>query len=156
MANPAPLTRTSTKLLSGLLYCDVCGASLGFKGGSSGRACDTYVCRGKGDKSYCPGGGITQKRADEIVTEAYLERFGSSSAWEMSGTEGRNEILKRAISRIELPAREKGNCRGKGRKRGRGIKIVWATGGAAPAPLEASVFRLPWGEFRRERLLPKN
>jgi DNA invertase Pin-like site-specific DNA recombinase len=149
LSNHAPATPTSTKLLSGLLYCDVCGANLGFKRGSPTHTADTYMCRGKGDQSYCPGGGIAQGRADEIVTRAYLARFGTSSIWQMSGTEHQNEMLKRAISRIDLPAREKGNRRGKGRRRGRDVKIVWASGDAPPAPLNAAITSLPWNEYQR-------
>jgi hypothetical protein len=127
-------------LLSGLIECEVCGSTL-YHRTKQDRVPGQYVCRGDRDLGYCPGGGIAEHRAEKLVVDAYLERFGSSMVydaadstrpefvmgyWERATLEVRRAMLKSSLERVLLLARDPHNRRGIGLPRGRTLAISWA------------------------------
>jgi hypothetical protein len=101
-------------LLSGLLHCGLCGRRLVHPATHSGQRDGIYVCLEPGGK-WCPGGSIGCGRADEFVTQRFLDRCrfmiqgrqpasfrDSERAWLKSSMEQRRALLSLAIDRIVL------------------------------------------------------
>jgi hypothetical protein len=126
-------------LLSGLIECEVCGSTL-YHRTKQDRVPGQYVCRGDRTLGYCPGGGIAEHRAQKLVIDAYLERFGSSMVydaadsmrpelvmgyWERAALDVRRAMLRSSLERVLLLARDPHNRRGIGLPRGRALAISW-------------------------------
>jgi hypothetical protein len=156
LARPSPGTNTaavesSVYFLTGMLNCGVCGRKL-YHRTRQDRVPGVYLCRGDPKIDRCDGGGIADHRAEEMVVNAFLTRFGKGAVervgpsdrkppalvgnWEDFSFEEKRELLATAIERIELIPRPQGNTRGKGQPRGRRLSIRWA---GTPAATESGV-----------------
>jgi DNA invertase Pin-like site-specific DNA recombinase len=105
--------RRGPYLLSGLLYCGHCRRRLVHRAISrnSRQRGGIYVCVVPGEGKWCPGGSIGSDRADEYVTERFLDRChvriegqstyaGSRHAWEAASMQQRRALLAMAIRKI--------------------------------------------------------
>jgi site-specific DNA recombinase len=140
VTNRGVCVRRGIYLLSGMITCGVCGTTLTHRT-KQDRVPGQYVCRGIENTGSCTGGGIADHRAHELVTTAYMKRFGNSLVhdpsspgvplptrvyWERADREQRRTILRVALDRIVLIPRPGDNRRGRGMVRGRDIEITWA------------------------------
>jgi DNA invertase Pin-like site-specific DNA recombinase len=184
LARPSPGTNTaavetSVYLLSGMLYCGVCGRKLHHRT-KQDRVPGVYVCRGDPKVGRCDGGGIADHRAEAMAVNAFLSRYrhaldrgrstvGDSSklgtSWDDLSLEEKRELLKTAVERIELLPRPQGNLRGRGQPRGKRLAITWtgtASGADPEIPSSLAIHRSvgktcvdcgrrkPLREFRRD------
>lgn len=124
-------------LLSQMIHCGICGRVLHHRPNPNGRWGSFYSCpkRRRGDRSpNCPGGGIADHRAHRFVRDAFFESYWCvllqrsgvdiRAKWEQADTEERRNLLRQAISRIELVPRETKTR--KGAARFRKLRIEWA------------------------------
>jgi Recombinase/Recombinase zinc beta ribbon domain len=145
LARPAPGTNTSAQatplyLLSGMIFCGHCGRKL-YHRTKQDRVPGTYVCRGDPRAGTCAGGGIADHRAEGMVVDAFLERYGQAhaqeardislsqrvgEAWAQTSLADKRKLLSAVIERIELVPRAADNRHGKGELRGRHVSITWA------------------------------
>lgn len=140
--SPRPANQRPEYLLTGLMVCGVCGRNLVHRPQRQTRA-GLHACPDSGHFSRpCTGGGIGTHRAEEMVVRAFRNRFwfafgdderlrherltALESRWGNASIAERREMLSLTISRIELVPRPSEQPRGKGAKRGREIRIVWA------------------------------
>jgi DNA invertase Pin-like site-specific DNA recombinase len=127
-------------LLSGLIECGFCGRTLLHRT-KQDRAPGQYICRGDPNFGYCRGGAIAEHRAERLVIEAYLNRYGGAfvhdanfaaepvpltAFWDKASLERRRAMLASAIKSLELVPKPEGNPRGVGLPRGRNLRISWA------------------------------
>lgn len=136
VSNRGVCVRSGLYLLSKMITCDVCGTTL-YHRTKQDRSPGQYLCRGTEHTGYCIGGAIAEHRAEEMVTSAYLERYGETfittegvtstiaERWDAADFQARRELLRTAISRITLIRRPPGNIRGTGLPRGRKLRIEW-------------------------------
>ena len=140
--------RSGLYLLSGMIECGLCGATLTHRT-KQDRVPGQYVCRGVENTGWCRGGGIAEHRAEALVVNAYLERYGSSLVhdpsissgamparvhWDQADLERRRSMLGSALARVVLVPRPAGNRRGTGLPRGRELKISWAVRESVDVP----------------------
>lgn len=160
-------------LLSGLIECGHCGSTLCHRT-KQDRGPGQYTCRGVENTGYCTGGAIAEHRAERLVVEAYLERYGMSLVhdpqgvgapmplpqfWQSANLDQRRTMLRSAIGRLVLPPRPAQNRRGKGVQRGRCIDISWAADLSAtysrldvPPPMGEAAYRVCAGCDRRRHV----
>lgn len=134
--------RHPKRLLAGLIYCGDCGRKAYFTargGGLPGR----YKCAHNSVEPHCNAGGTNAARAEEFVTERFLERaryffvqgeggrFIPQGQWELCSTQERRMLLKATIERVVIEQLRPGQ-RSPGRA-GRSLRIVWKD---EPSPVE--------------------
>jgi DNA invertase Pin-like site-specific DNA recombinase len=130
--------RSGPYLLSGLLYCGHCGGRLVHRAIShrSGQRGGIYVCVIPGGGKWCPGGSIGSNRADEYVTERFLDRcyfrlegaptgYGEGRrAWERASMQQRRALLGLAIRKVIVVPWPGGTEPQRGTRRE--LRIEWA------------------------------
>jgi hypothetical protein len=127
-------------LLSGLLHCGLCGRRLVHPATHSGQRDGIYVCLEPGGK-WCPGGSIGCGRADEFVTQRFLDRCrfmiqgrqpasfrDSERAWGKTSLEQRRALLSLAIDRVVVVPWPGGDKPRRGSPPRREVGIEWAPG----------------------------
>jgi hypothetical protein len=127
-------------LLSGLLHCGHCGRRLVHRATHGGQRDGIYVCLEPGGK-WCPGGSIGCGRADEFVTQRFLDRCrfmiqgreaasfrDSERAWLKSSMQQRRALLSLAIDRVVLVPWPGGDKPRRASPPRREVRIEWVPG----------------------------
>lgn len=126
-------------LLSGMLICGYCGKRLVHRSTRNGEGNGVYICVQPGGKS-CPGGSVRTSKADDFVTDRFLERCrftidgkkesfrDSEHAWERATMEQRRSLLALAIRKVTVVPWEGGARPQRVPGKGRDLRIDWRPG----------------------------
>lgn len=127
-------------LLSGMLYCGLCGRRLVHRSTRNGQVNGIYLCVEPGGR-WCPGGSIGTRRADDFVSQRFLDRCrftiqgkemasfrDGARAWGRASIQERRSLLSLAISRIVLVPWPGGDKPRRSSPRRRELRIEWAPG----------------------------
>lgn len=106
-------------LLSGLIVCGTCGSNAHHHRKTTGSA---YRCMRQQHSEKCDGGGVSRARADEMVTDAVLERVRfrfdedvefvtARDAWDRASLHDRRRLLRNVLDRVVIEPREPGEER---------------------------------------------
>jgi hypothetical protein len=125
-------------LLSGMLYCGHCDRKLVHRATHNGQRDSIYVCIEAGGK-WCPGGSIASARADEFVSQRFLDRCSfmiqgrevasfrdGERAWSRASMEEPRALLSLTIARVVLVPWPGGTKPRRQSPRRRELRIRWA------------------------------
>ncbi len=125
-------------LLSGMLFCGHCDRKLVHRATHNGQRDGIYVCIEPGGK-WCPGGSIASARADEFVTQRFLDRCrfmiqgrevasfrDGERAWSQASIGERRALLSLTIVRVVLVPWPGGDKPRRQSPRRRELQIQWA------------------------------
>lgn len=134
--------RAPKRLLAGLMYCGDCGRKAYYTA-RGGEKPGRYRCSRADTIAVCDAGGINAVRAEDYVTQAFLERarfyllqgqgtsFIAQRQWNLADREEKRMLLHAVIERVVIEPIPEGNAHPDRARRG--IRIEWKE---VPAPVE--------------------
>ena len=121
-----------------MLFCGHCDRKLVHRATHNGQRNGIYVCIEPGGK-WCPGGSIGSARADEFVTQRFLDRCrfvikgrevasfrDGERAWSQTSIDERRALLSLTIARVVLVPWPGGDKPLRQSPRRRELRIQWA------------------------------